>query len=317
MRLLAIIVFLIVNSICLSGANPSDSDDLLIYYFEKAREAINNKEAAYSLYYSHMALRESPYHPAVLVMAGNACYKHELYASAIYYYQEAIKESENAKAYTNLANTYATLGYDDLALQAVDKGNEGANKYTILGGINIRHGKYDEGIAYTKKAFVFGADKIPYYNIGVAFAEADKMDSALYYINKALEIDPKFITAYIAKAGILKDMEHKEEYEEICKKVISLFPEGTKNPYNLFSKGSVYKILGDKEKMEINLRKGIEKMNEYIELYPEAYTFISERGIAYESLGEKDAAIADYKRTLEIEPRYEKIKKKLAKILSE
>lgn len=260
-------------------------------------------------------------------MAAISCRSLDLYASADYYFSKAIESSGYAQAYSNLGALYAELGYDEDAFEclykAIDRKSEYAYPYNNIGGILLRHGKYDEAVTNLRIAIEY-APKMPdpYYNIGTAHYENNNPDSAIYYYSKAIEVNPRFFKAYLAKANVLKSINKpKEEYADLCMRVVEAYSKIIKqNPdgYEAYlMRANAYKLLGQKSDMKKDMERKLEKLDKFISLYPNAYTFIRDRANLHFEMGNTPAAITDYKRVLEINPMYEWIRKKLNKISPE
>jgi len=296
-------------------------------YYTEGTSYYNNGKSNKALACFQASLVYEPDYYMSLMMAGISCRNLDLYASAIYYFGEAIDSSGgSAQAYGNLGALYAELGYDKLAFEslyeAIDRKSGYAHPYNNIGGILLRYGKYDEAITYLRKAIKYDK-KMPdsYFNIGTAYYETDRKDSALFYYSKAIEVNPQFIKAYLAKATVLQSMDRpKEEYEALCNKAIEAYSKtiGQNQGYDAFRmRANAYKLLGQDVDMKKDLEHKLVKLNEFIDLYPEAYPLIRDRAETYLEMGNKQAAIADYNRVLEINPEYQRVEKKLKKILEE
>jgi len=293
-----------------------EKESLISDYFKRGSAAYNKQNNTLALYWFQKALMINPDDEASLAMAGISCGNNELYASAIYYQEKALDIREDATTYDNLGITYGTIGYDDLALEMTEKTSKNSlNKYITAGVIFSRHGKNDESIAYMRKAMKYGSPKVPLYNIGVTLYETGNPDSAIYYFDKVIEIEPEFAPSYIMKATVLKEQAYSpENYKPLCEKAIELTSQST-NTGSLTLRAKAYKLLGKKKDMEKDLQSLLARLSYLIELHPDAYSFITDRADAHSYLGNREQAIADYKKSLSINPDYYDAKNGLKKLL--
>jgi tetratricopeptide (TPR) repeat protein len=118
---------------------------------------------------------------------------------------------------------------------------------------------------------------------------------ALKYLNKAIELDPKYASAYHLR-GIAYAV--LEEYRRAIKdynKAIELNPELDDALSEIYSnRGHAYSYLKDN-------RRAIKDCNKAIELDPKnAFAYLN-RGFAYYSLKEYRRAISDYNKAIELD----------------
>lgn len=261
------------------------------------------------------------------IMAAITCKDLDLYASAIHYFEQGIESSGGSASYGNLGSIYAEMGYDKEATENLEYALSMRSDYAFplnnMGALIMRYGKYDKARVYLRKAMKSNSEMpdAP-FNIGLTYYETDKLDSALVYYDKALEVSPDYIKAYMAKAIVLKKMgKPQDEYESLCNKAINIYSNLLKNDPDNFRALSVradaYEILGIEKNRKEDLERKLKKLNQLIELHPRAYTFIESRGNTHRNLGNKEAAIKDYKRVLELNPEYEYIINKLKKLQAE
>lgn len=310
----------IINLNSLIAKEPSNNESPLIVNFNKGKEYLNKGRNIEALGYFQAALVHSPNNTPALIMAGYACYNMGLYASALQYNINAIDLGNTRQAYSNIATIYGILGEDDLCLEALTSidDEENLNKLIALGAIAERQAKYNDALQYTHTAKSI-ADKniIPYYNLSVIHADINNIDSALFYSNKAISIKPDSPLGYDSKLSILQKIGRpKQEYLPLCKKIISLYSKDSNNYKSLKTRGETYALLGNEKKKKICLEKSLTILNHLIELYPNAYPIISDRAEVYAELGDTNAAISDFRRSLDINSVYKRTKDGLTKILN-
>lgn len=106
---------------------------------------------------------------------GNAYYLFEMYTEALEDYQRALEIDPNySYAYNNIANIY------DL------------------------RGKYDDALEYYTRSIELGGGNlhIPYYNRGNLYFEMGEYETALADLESALNIDPTYASAYLARGMV-------------------------------------------------------------------------------------------------------------------
>lgn len=257
---------------------------------------------------------------APLAMAAGACYALELYATAIDLLKDAIEIKDSQAAYSNLGIIYGVLGYDSLSLLAYNKvkSTKHLNKYIAIGAIAERNGDYKKALRNMHLAKDLEKNHIPWYNLGIIHADLNNVDSALYYFDKAIELLPKNYLAYSGKLSVIKDKDNSErECEFLCKKIIKLHPQGSYQLSYLKARGEAYLLLKKEAKMKADFEKCIEKLDHLIMLYPQAYPFITDRAEIHKGLKNYEASIRDYKRSLSINPHYNRTRSGLEKLDNE
>lgn len=314
------LLFALINLSSLT-AKKSYNKSPLVVNFKKGEEYLKNGRNAEALGCFQTALIHSPNNTSALIMAGYACYNLNLYASAIDYNIKAIDLEPISSAYNNLAMIYGIIGDDELCLEALNlvDDEESLNKLIALGAIAERQAKYKDALQYTHAAKnIEDKNIIPYYNLSIIHDDISNIDSALYYSNKVISLNPNSLLGYNSKLSILQKIgKPKQEYLPLCKKIISLCSKGDINDYkSLKIKGETYATLGDEKKKKTYLEKSLIILNHLIELYPNAYPIISDRAEVYAELGDTNAAISDFKRSLEINSVYKRTKDGLAKVLN-
>ncbi|MFR9166494.1 MAG: tetratricopeptide repeat protein [Dysgonomonas sp.] len=315
-----LVLFFFLIAILNLNAQDSRSENLVTNYFNNGKECLRANRHNEALAWFQSALLHDPDNLASLVMAGNSCAGLELYASAIHYYTQAINSWDDDIAYNNLSIAYATLGYDDEALICI-KGIDGShsNKYLCIGGIAERHGDYDKAKKYMRLDMRRNAKSpVPYYNMGVISQDLNLLDSAVYYFGKTTEINPQYALAYVSKAQAMQLLGKPEsEYKDLCLQAIKLTDKNSSGYPDISILADSYLLLNDKKNAEKYLNLKLQKLNKFIELYPASYPFLTDRGETYLSMGNKEAAAKDFRRSLEINPDYVWVRKKLNKLLSE
>lgn len=322
------LVFFLILFLYVTPKNfaQNNIEDKAEYYLFSGKDFMDNGQYNKALYYLQTSLAyNSTDNYLAQAMAAISCRNIDLYASAIHYFKEGIDTSGGtAQSYGNLGAIYAEMGYDKLAFDCLNEAIESRFNYAYphnnIGGILLRYGKYDEAITSFRKAIKYDKKMPdPYFNLGTAYSEKNNLDSAIYYYDRAIEANPNFTKAYIAKASALKEAGKPiKEYTDLCNEAIKTYNkiinQGS-DRYDIYlMRANAYKLLGEKVNQDKDNMLKLEKLNNFIDLYPEAYTFIRDRAYTYLDMENKKAAISDLKRVLEINPEYQTVKKKLSDI---
>ncbi len=170
-------------------------------------------------------------------------------------------------------------------------------------------------------------ESIALYNESNIHSKNNEPDRALTAINKAIEIDPQYAAAYVTRAHLYTGKGQKEKAISDYDKAIAIKPnfaaayhwravhftiidnqldraieDFTKaielDPnYHLsyFWRAVLYKRKGQHDLANIDSQKGVD-------LYPDKATVYMDRGSVCWMLGEKDDAINDFSKSIEIAP---------------
>lgn len=322
-----IVLVFVFSQINLHAQNQASPKETAKDYYLKGKELFEKKRYNEALTYFQTSLIYDSDNYEYLDMAAFACLNLDLYANADYYFHKVAKLSKGkSHSHTNIGVVQVKTGNDKQAFEYFEKAiNYRPNHACPLSGMGallMRYGKYNEAKNYLYKAIKYNKKKPDaLVNLGTIHYRTNNIDSALYYYNKAVEYNPNYMEACIAKGAILKETDKpQEEYAELCNKLINTYSNTTENGINNYEAISMrveaYKILGKNSEMTEDLKHKLQKLNQLIELHPEAYTFIKSRGDTFLNLGDKENAIINYKKVLEINPEYEYVEKKLHKITS-
>lgn len=84
-----------------------------------------------------------------------------------------------------------------------------ADAYNELGYYFYQKGEYYNALAYFKKAYQIEEYEIVYlHNLSITYNKLKKNNTALFYVEKILDIDPTFLAAIELKADLLMDQKH-------------------------------------------------------------------------------------------------------------
>jgi tetratricopeptide (TPR) repeat protein len=134
----------------------------------------------------------------------------------------------------------------------------------------------------------FGQSPRKYLKAGEDFAEVNKFDDAIEQFSKAIEADPEYEDAYIARAGIY---ERLRKYEEAAKDYERALVFNNKDEGIYYQAGLAYYNAG-------KLGVALAKLNAALELKSNMLEAYQTRTLVYIGLGRYDEALEDCKRAL-------------------
>lgn len=196
--------------------------------------------------------------------------------------------------------------------------------YYYLGVIFFSRGQHDEANKYFRIAKQKNTDYVyAYQGQSSAFYNANRLDSAEFYINKALKMRPDHPDFIYNKAVILSQSDPSEA-SRLFQRVVQMDSTNIiyKNSYALFlyNVGEYRKAVGIFNqilRIEPNnttalfnraatyiktseFEKALLDLNTYIKLKPEGGIAYLNRGIVYENLFRNNDACADWKKAAEL-----------------
>jgi serine/threonine protein kinase/tetratricopeptide (TPR) repeat protein len=210
-----------------------------------------------------------------------------------YYFTEAERsfkkalefDSTFAMAYYMLANFKTGEEQKRLTAKAVKYSNKVSQKerYYIESWEAYVSGNYTQAIEILQKlAERYPEEKEAFYTIGVIYGDKlHESKEAIYYLNKAIQIDPLYKLAYNVLAYAYDQMGDFEKSIWAINKYISLAPDEA-NPYD--SRADLYAYNG-------KLDQAIESYKKALEIKPDFYMSLPKLGDMY--LFKKDYAKAE------------------------
>jgi len=127
------------------------------------------------------------------------------YMRAVNLFGDAIRLHPTADYYCNLGRAYYFIGENNLAEQSLAKANEMQPNNPIilrnLGDVYRQWGDNEEAINYYHAAIKINPDFAPaHYELGNLFLKNGMFDQAEWRINRALQLQPRFDKALLARA---------------------------------------------------------------------------------------------------------------------
>jgi tetratricopeptide (TPR) repeat protein len=128
---------------------------------------------------------------------------------------------------------------------------------------------------------------------GAVYHEKGQVDKAISEYNKAIEIDPTFVWAYVNRGNVYED---NSEYDQAISEYNKALKINSKLAAAYFNRGFVYDKKGEYD-------KAIADYNMAIKINPKLADAYHNRGVIYFWKGQFDQAISDYTKAIEINPR--------------
>ncbi len=210
-------------------------------------------------------------------------------------------DDENADAYLRLAEInivildyQEALKYIDKALKADELASKG---YLLRGVIMLENGDTVRAILNFQKAIDVDQN---YFDANMQLAGLYAMkgnDLAIDYFNNALNIEPDNDEVIYSLAMYYQETERYEKAIQQYNILLERDPEYFIALYNIGYINLVY--LQDYPAAVDYFTRAIDINNDYVEAY-------YNRGFAYELMRDVEHSWADYKKTLELHPNYEK-----------
>lgn len=131
-----------------------------------------------------------------------------------------------------------------------------------------------------------------YSNRAVTYRNLHYYNEALADANRAIELDPVYVTAYSARASIYSDLQRYDEALSDCNQAIRLDPT---YPIAYFNRGCNYHALQQFDDALVDF-------NQAIRLDPDFSTAYFNRGALYAEQRYYDKALADYYQAIQLDP---------------
>ena len=164
-----------------------------------------------------------------------------------------------------------------------------AEDFYVIGNMLAQEGNYQDAIkSFRESAKLDPANPKTFYNIGLSHYFLENVDSAIFYISQAIDIDAGYIYAYQNRAELYSQKGMYAEAIADLDRVIIAEPNVPAHLYNraLFNR---------------NLEKYSEALKDYsafIEMVPDVMSAYRNRGAIYGKLDMHEEALADYDRVI-------------------
>ena len=164
-----------------------------------------------------------------------------------------------------------------------------AEDFYLIGNMLAQEGNYKDAIkSFRESAKLDTPNPKTFYNIGLSHYFLENVDSAIFFISQAIEIDTEYIYAYQNRAELYSQKGMYEEAIADLDWVVKAEPDVPAHLYNraLFKR---------------NLEKYSEALEDYsafIEMVPDVMSAYRNRGAIYGKLDMHEEALADYDRVI-------------------
>jgi len=178
----------------------------------------------------------------------------------------------------------------------------------LMGVLAYQVGKVELAVEYISKAIEIQPDYAEaHYNLGKALKDLGRMEESVASYKKAIDIKPNDVDSHYNLANTLKDMERFDDAMASYRKAISIKPDFAEAHSNL---GVVFKELGQ-------LEDAIECYNQALAIYPDYAEAHSNLGLAQQDLGLQDEAMESYRKALAINPQFAEVHSNLGLALQD
>ena len=165
--------------------------------------------------------------------------------------------------------------------------------YNLFGAILAGQKKLDEAVIYFEKSIQISPNYADSYNnLAGVLADQKKYDKAIEYFQKAIQINPKLPEAYHNLGKALAEVERYDEAINNYNQAIKIKPNYVKAYDNL---GNVYRILNDFENAISCYEKTIEIDSNYSDTY-------NKLAILYCDIGRVDDARKCFQKLFKLKP---------------
>ncbi|HSW46711.1 MAG TPA: tetratricopeptide repeat protein, partial [Phycisphaerae bacterium] len=162
-----------------------------------------------------------------------------------------------------------------------------------MGSHLIRQGRYDEAIFYIQKALELQPNfALPYYSRGWIEAVRNRPDHAIENYRKALAIHPRYVDAY---NGLVNAYQAKDEWDQAltyAKTIIELEPDNHVG----------YELAGRNRMQQRKPDQALPYISKAVELNPRNAETRTVLGDALARTGNPDAAAKQYRKALDLQP---------------
>ena len=248
---------------------------------------------------SSEAIRLNPQDISAFYDRGFSLYKLGNYNGAIADYNQAIKLNPRyANAYygrglarIQIKERQGAMG--DFTKAIALKGDYG-DAYLERGILKRKMGIKLEALKDLDEAVAISGDATAYYERGLGHYTLNEKKSALRDYNKAIELDDKYLKAYLARGDVYSDLGYRDKAIADYDQALAMNPKSA----DVYTYRGIFLLkVGDTQ-------AAIEDYNKAIGLDPKQASAYNYRGNARLELGNLQAAVDDYSKAIEINPDY-------------
>jgi len=181
-----------------------------------------------------------------------------------------------------------------------------AESYYNLGNTLRKMDRLDEAIANYKKAIKFKPDFVEaHYNLGTTLVQAGRLDEAFAAFKKTLELKPDDVEMISGMGLWLAKKGETEKAIEYYKKTIEI------DPNYVFAHGKLALALGNQGRFA----EALEQCLIVLKHRPDDKEMYCNVAVLLEKKGQFDEALEYYRKSLQVDPNYEKARELLAEAI--
>lgn len=191
--------------------------------------------------------------------------------------------------------------------KAIEAKPDYAAAYDELGIIYLGQQKYKEAIDEYEKSLRYQTTESSkgslYGSIGAAYSQIGPDNEALFYLNKAIELDPNNPSHYSTLAMVYDRQGNSAEAIRLAKKSMELEREPRASSY--FRLAGVYFSKARKSGSDTDYEESLKLLNEAIRINPRfslAYFLLGKVYQFYKDGAQADKALANYERAKQYDP---------------
>ena len=216
--------------------------------------------------------------------------------------------------------------------EAIDLNPDNALAWNNRGWSFVEQKKYSQALAdFNHAAELTANSELPYFGRGWVFNQLKQYESAVAEYDKVIALNPSYAVAWNNRGAAKSWLNQMRAAVDDYNKAIEFNPNYVKAYEN---RGKALSALGEKEKSAADLRRAekirlsnegadkiiekaltfsqrgdykfaLELLNQAAELYPEnEFVFVNRGNVHKDGFSDYDAAIADYNKTIELNPKF-------------
>jgi len=209
------------------------------------------------------------------------------------------KSPDSARAQVNLGTAFASRGYAEEAIEALERAIEldpaSYDAYSQLGFALERSGRMEESLAAHVRAIELGpADPRTRLRYAMSLQAAGRLDEAVDMCRQAILLDPGMTEAYLALGGVYNAMGQADDAIRTLEQAAELYPKNLLVQANLREMHRTARVIRERK---TTLTEMIGEGTDRPELY-------SELGLVYLAERNLDRAAESFRQALAVKPSF-------------
>jgi tetratricopeptide (TPR) repeat protein len=158
----------------------------------------------------------------------------------------------------------------------------------------VQQGRFDEAIAYYRRAEQHATDSSPFNNLGLLLAQLGRLDEAIAHFHQALAIEPNSFRVYANLATALAEQNRFDESKKYFRRALEIYPLSVDLRCTL-----AHHLLLEEAFDEARV-----EFERVVELDPRNTAARNNLGLTLLRLGKIDQSIAQFEAVLAIDPEF-------------